>query len=89
VVGEEDVKSSNEIKQLRKSEGIYAPLKHKGYFERCPYLLQRAALIAGAIIALAAIAVWSVFTPDPPRNCNYSDSLKSCTWTARLEAKPW
>jgi len=64
-------------------------LKHKGYFERCPYLLQRAALVAGAIIALAAIAAWSVFTPDPLRNCNYSDSLKSCTWTARLEAKPW
>jgi hypothetical protein len=58
----------NEIKQLQKSEGIYAPLKHNDYFERCPYLLQRAALIAGAIIALAAIAAWSVFTPDPPRN---------------------
>jgi hypothetical protein len=56
------------------------PLKHKGYFERCPYLLQRAALNAGAI-ALAALAAWLVFTPDPPRHCNYSESLKSCTWT--------
>ena len=86
MVGEEDVKSSNEIKQLRQGEGIYAPLKHKGYFERCPYLLQRAALIAGTIIALAAIAAWSAFTPDPHRNCNYSDVLKSCTWaTASFE----
>jgi hypothetical protein len=37
VVGEEDVKYSNEINKLRKGEGIYAPLKANGYFERRPH----------------------------------------------------
>jgi hypothetical protein len=37
VVGEEDVKYCNKIKQLRQGEGIYDPLKHKGYFERHPH----------------------------------------------------
>jgi hypothetical protein len=50
--------------------------------------LERAAIIALFIVALAAIGAWLVFTPDPLRNCNYSDSLKSGTWTARPEARP-
>jgi hypothetical protein len=77
VVGEEDVKSYNEINRLRQGAGLFVPLKNKGYFERFPHLLRRAALIAGAIIALAAIAAWSAFTPDPPRYCTFSTILNS------------
>jgi hypothetical protein len=77
VVGEEDVKSYNEINRLRQGAGLFVPLKNKGYFERFPHLLRRAALIAGAIIALAAIAAWSAFTPDPPRYCTFSTTPPS------------
>jgi hypothetical protein len=37
----------------------------------------RAGFIALFIVALAAIAAWLVFTPDPPRDCSYSPVLKS------------
>jgi hypothetical protein len=36
--------------------------------------------ILTAIVALAAIMAWLLFTLYPPRNCSYSPILKSCTW---------
>jgi hypothetical protein len=43
------------------------------------FRMKRAAVIAQYIAALAAIAAWLVFTPDPPRHCSYSPVLNSCT----------
>ena len=37
--------------------------------------MKRPAISAMFIVALAAIAAWLVFTPEPGRHCNYSDSL--------------
>jgi hypothetical protein len=43
------------------------------------FRMKRAAVIAQYIAALAAIAAWLVFTPDPPRHCSYSPVLNSYT----------
>ena len=48
---------------------------------RAAPLLKRAAIIILILVALAAIGVWSVSTPEPPRRCFYSTIFKSCLWT--------